>query len=76
METEAQRRGLGEYVGMGFALEHDGATAVFLLHEGKLVGRFSQTGASEKSIQRECANHLAKCHGWEGCIWKRKEGGS
>ncbi len=53
METEAQRRGLGEYVRMGFTLEHDGATAVFLLHKGKLVGRFSQTGASARKAYKE-----------------------
>ncbi len=63
MTTEAQIQGLGEFTRWGFTLEHDGALSVFLLHEGKLVGRFSQTGASEKSLQKECALHLVKCHG-------------
>ena len=73
MTTQAQIRGLGEYVRMEFTLEHDGATAIFLLHEGNLVGRFSQTGATEESLQAECAAHLVKCHGWDGCLWSRKE---
>ena len=73
MVTETQILGLGEFTHWSFTLEHDGAMTVFLLHEGKLVGRFSQTGATEKSIQRECALHLTKCHGWEGRLWSRKE---
>ncbi len=76
MTTQAQIQGLGQFARWGFTLEHDGAMSVFLLHEGELVGRFSQTGATEESIQRECANHLALKHGWNGCLWKRKEGGS
>lgn len=63
MTTQAQIQGLGEFTRWGFTLEHDGAMALFLLHEGELVGRFSQTGATEKSIQMQCALHLAKCHG-------------
>lgn len=73
MTTEAQIRGLGEFGRRGFTLEHDGAMAVFLLHEGELVGRFYQTGATEESLQGECARHLVKCHGWNGCLWSRKE---
>ena len=42
MATEAQIRGLGEFGRRGFTLEHDGSMAVFLLHEGELVGRFYQ----------------------------------
>ncbi|GAI88800.1 unnamed protein product [marine sediment metagenome] len=67
--TEAQRQGLGLYVDWGFTLEHDGAMAVLLLHEGKLVARFSQAGASKERIQAECARHLVMKHGWDGCIW-------
>ncbi len=73
MATETQPTGLGKFTHWSFILEHDGAMTVFLLHEGELVGRFSQTGATEKSIQRECALHLTKCHGWEGRLWSRKE---
>ena len=47
MTTETQVRGLGEFAHRGFTLEHDGAMTVFLLHEGELVARFSQTGAKE-----------------------------
>jgi hypothetical protein len=73
MTTQAQVQGLGQFGRQAFTLEHDGATAVFLFHEGQLVSRFSQTGATEEGIQRECALHLAKCHGWEGCLWTREE---
>jgi len=72
MTTEAQIRGLGEFGRRGFTLEHDGSMALFLLHEGELVGRFSQTGATEKSIQAECSNHLVMKHDWDGCLWERK----
>ena len=71
MTTEVQIRGLGEFGRQGFTLDHDGAMTVFLLHEGELVGRFSQTGAIEESLQAECANHLVMKHGWDGCLWKQ-----
>lgn len=68
MTTQAQTQGLGDFADRSFTLEHDGAIAVFLLHEGELIGRFYQTGASEKSLQKECALHLMKCHAWSGCF--------
>ena len=68
MTTGAQTRSLGEFTRWGFTLEHDGSMAVFLLHEGELVGRFYQTGATEKSLQAECAKHLVMKHGWDGCL--------
>ena len=71
MTTEAQAQGLGEFACRGFTLEHDGAMAVFLLHEGELVGRFSQTGATEDSLQEKCVRHLVMKHGWDGCIWQK-----
>ena len=73
MTTEVQIEGLGEFARRGFTLEHDGDTVVFLLHESELVARFSQTGAREKTLQAECARHLAIKHGWNGCLWQRKE---
>ena len=72
MTTEVQRRGLGSFADQGFTLEHDGAITVFLLHEGELVGRFSQVGATEASLQEECSKHLVNHHGWDGC--KQEEG--
>ena len=70
MTTEAQVQGLGQFGQRGFTLEHDGAMTLFLLHEGKLVARFSQIGATEESLQEACALHLAKYHGWDGCLWE------
>jgi len=72
MTTQAQIQGLGEFANFGFTLEPDGAIAVFLLHEGELIGRFYQTGATEESLQAECARHLALRHHWNGCIWSRE----
>ncbi|MBA7468794.1 hypothetical protein ES707_04047 [subsurface metagenome] len=66
MTTRAQAQGLGEFAKWGFTLEHDGAMAVFLLHEGELVARFMQTGATEESLQAECSRHLVMKHGWQG----------
>lgn len=62
MTTEAQIQGLGSFAQWGFTLEHDGAIAAFLLHEGELVSRFSQIGATEESLQEECAKHLVEKH--------------
>jgi len=72
MTTKVQVEGLGQFAQHGFTLEHDGAIAVFLLHEGELVARFSQTGATEESLQAECARHLFMKHGWSGCLWERR----
>lgn len=72
MTTKAQIQGLGEFARCGFTLEHLGCEVVLLLHEGELVGRFSQVGATECSLQHECALHLVKHHGWNGCLWNRK----
>ena len=73
MTAEPQIQGLGEFARWGFTLEHDGAMAVILLHEGQLVGRFSQTGATETSLQNECEEHLVMKHGWDGCLWRQGE---
>ncbi len=73
MITEAQVQGLGEFARYSFTLEHDGAMALFLLHEGERVATFSQVGATERSLQHECAKHLVMKHGWDGCLWNRKE---
>ena len=72
MTTEAQIQGLGEFARWGFTLEPDGAMSIFLLHEGELVGRFSQTGATEESLQAECANHLVMKHGKEIEEYRRR----
>ena len=71
MVTQAQAEGLGQFANWGFTLEHVGDDELLLLHEGQLAGKFSQTGATEESIQKECALHLAKSHGWEGALWSR-----
>lgn len=71
MITEAQIRGLGEFA-WGFTLEHPDDHVLFLMHEGERIAVFSQLGATEESLQAECANHLVNKHGWDGCL---KEGG-
>lgn len=70
MTTQAQRLGLGSFAEMGFMLEPHGDDIVLLLHESKFVARFSQMGATEESIQAECARHLVNKHGWDGCLWE------
>lgn len=71
MTTKAQVKGLGKFADSGFTLEHDGAIAIFLLHEGELVARFSQTGATEESLQEACARHLVTKHGCSGGLDRR-----
>ncbi|GAI88694.1 unnamed protein product [marine sediment metagenome] len=72
MTTEAHLQGLGPFEKQRFTLEHDGAMALFLLHEGELVARFSQVGATEASLQHECVLHLVTKHGGDGCLWERE----
>lgn len=64
-----ERPVLGLFATRGFALENDGDTVFFLLHEGERAAVFSQTGATEESLQVECARHLVSKHGWDGCLW-------
>ena len=73
MTTEIQLQGLGQFAYRGFTLEHDGSIALFLLHEGEVVARFSQLGATPGSLQAECSRHLVIKHGWSGCLWSKKE---
>jgi len=72
MTTEVQTQGLGQFVRWEFTLEHIGDDELLLLHQGELATRFSQTGATEQSLQAECARHLVIKHGWDGCLWSRK----
>ena len=67
MTTEPELA-LGPFAERGFTLEPDGDDIVFLLHEGETIARFSQTGATERTIQAEAAIHLAKEHAWDGCL--------
>lgn len=71
MTTKAQVQGLGPFEQRGFTLEHLGCEVVLLLHEGERIASFYQTGATEGSLQHECAKHLVMKHGWDGCIWAR-----
>ena len=66
MATQAQAQGLDEFARWGFTLEPHGDHVVLLLHQGELVARFSQTGATDQSLQAECARHLVTEHGWDG----------
>ncbi len=62
MTTQAQIRGLGEFADRGFTLEHPDDHVLLLMHEGEQIAVFSQTGATQESLQRECARHLAEKH--------------
>lgn len=71
MTTQAQVQGLGEFARFGFTLEYPNDHTVELWHEGELLALFSQSGATEESLQAECAKHLLLRHHWNGCIWSR-----
>jgi len=62
MTTQRQVQGLGTFADQGFTLEHPDDHIVELHHQGELVARFSQTGATRESLQAECARHLATRH--------------
>jgi len=71
MTTQAQAQGLGTFEQRGFTLEPPTDHVVELQHQGEFVARFSQTGATEHSLQAECARHLVNKHGWDGALWER-----
>lgn len=73
MTTQLQVQGLGEFARWGFTLEHPDDHVVFLMHEGERIAVFSQLGATEESLQAECARHLVAKHGWDGCLWPKEE---
>jgi len=58
MTTHAEIRGLDEFVRQGFTLAHPDDHILLLMHEGEQIAVFSQTGATQESLQRECAKHL------------------
>jgi len=64
MTTRHQSQGLGEFAAHGFTLEHPDDHILLLMHQGEVLGMFSQTGATAESIQDECAEHLVTKHGW------------
>jgi len=75
MVTKARVLGLGLFAQYGFTMERPDDHLLLLLHEGEMVSRFSQLGATEETIQAECARHLATHHGWDGCLWQRGANG-
>lgn len=66
MTPEARSQALGTFASRGFTLELADDHLLELRHEGETVGFFSQTGATEQTIQAECARHLVVKHGWDG----------
>lgn len=65
MTTDAQVEGVGEFARWGFTLDHVIDDEVLLMHEGEQIASFLQTAATERSLQAECARHLAKRHGYQ-----------
>ena len=62
MTTQTQIKGLGEFADRGFTLEHPDDHVLLLIHEGEQIAVSSQTGATQKALQRECARHLKNKH--------------
>ena len=62
MTTETQVQGLGEFADRGFTLERPDDHVLMLMHEGEQIAVFSQGGATQESLQRVCARHLAEKH--------------
>ena len=71
MTTKLQTQGLGEFARMGFILEARNDHTAELYHEGEEIATFSQVGATEESMRKECADHLIKYHHWDGCLWEK-----
>ena len=70
MVTQLQVQGLGQFAQWGFTLKHPDDHIVALLHEGRSIALFSQTGATQESLQKECALHLVLKHEWGGALWQ------
>ena len=70
--TKIQQQRLGTFVNFGFTLQEPDDHVLVLLHDERGIGIFSQAGATSESLQAECSLHLVKCHGWDGCLWSRK----
>jgi len=75
MAVQAQIQGLREFAQWKFTLERPEDIIVELHHQGELVARFSQLEVTEESLQAECTKHLAINHGWDGCLWSRRNEG-
>jgi hypothetical protein len=71
MPTEAQMQSVGCFANHGFTLETSDDHVAVLLHRGERIAVFSQTGATQESIQAECARHLVQEHGWSGALWQQ-----
>jgi len=71
MTIQAQIQGLGEFASRGFSLQNPDDDLLILNHEGEKIATFSQTGATEDSLQHECAKHLVMKHGWDGSLWEK-----
>lgn len=46
----------------GFTIHEPDDHVVILSHEGEDIATFSQTGATEESIEAECQKHLSENH--------------
>lgn len=68
MTTGTQFQELGAFAQRGFTLEQPDDHTLLLQHDGELVARFGQTGATPSRLQAECAWHLVTKHGWDGCL--------
>ena len=73
MTTQAQLLGLGEFTRWEFTLEHPNDHILELCHQGEFITRFRDLQGIEQRLQAECARHLVTKHGWDGCLWSRKE---
>jgi hypothetical protein len=62
MTTQIQDRSIGEFARWGFTLGHPDDHVVELYHEGELIARFSQTGATQTSLKEECEKNMDENH--------------
>lgn len=75
MTTQAQVRVLGEFARWGFSLKRPDDHFAELYHQGEFIAQFTQMGSIEQILQAMCARHLVIKHGWDGCLWSRRNEG-
>jgi hypothetical protein len=59
MGIDVSREVLGSYADQGFSIQEPDDHILILNHQGALVGRFMQDGATKDSIWLQCEIHLA-----------------
>ena len=71
--NNANANPLGEFSQRDFTLNNVDDHVVKLLHDGEVIASFSQSGATQHTLQAECALHLVRKHNWDGVVYTSED---